>query len=65
MDLNKRGFGLDTSGIGQGPVAGCCEQGNEPSLDQRSDYKCLHNGLICSVTRLARLTSQQQIHICN
>jgi hypothetical protein len=23
--------GLDSSGSGQGPVAGCCEHGNEPS----------------------------------
>jgi hypothetical protein len=22
--------GLDSSGSGQGPVAGCCENGNEP-----------------------------------
>jgi hypothetical protein len=26
-----RGCGLDSSGSGQGPVAGSCEQGNEPS----------------------------------
>jgi hypothetical protein len=24
-------FGLDASDLGQEPVAGCCEQGNEPS----------------------------------
>jgi hypothetical protein len=26
-----RGCGLDSTGSGQGPVAGCCECGNEPS----------------------------------
>jgi hypothetical protein len=25
------GCGLDSTGSGQGPVAGCCECGNEPS----------------------------------
>jgi hypothetical protein len=25
------GCGLDSSGSGYGPVAGCCEHGNEPS----------------------------------
>jgi hypothetical protein len=25
------GGGLDSTGSGQGPVAGCCECGNEPS----------------------------------
>jgi hypothetical protein len=25
------GCGLDASGSGQGPVAGCCEHGSEPS----------------------------------
>jgi len=30
--VNKVGrCGLDTSGSGLGPVAGCCEHGNEPS----------------------------------
>jgi hypothetical protein len=24
-------YGLDRSGLGQGPVKGSCEQGNEPS----------------------------------
>jgi hypothetical protein len=23
--------GVDSSGTGQGPIAGCCEHGNEPS----------------------------------
>jgi hypothetical protein len=26
-----RGCGLDSTGSGQGPVAGCCECGDEPS----------------------------------
>jgi hypothetical protein len=26
-----RSCGLDTSGLGQGPVVGCCERGDEPS----------------------------------
>jgi len=42
-------FGLDSSGSRQGPVARCCEDGNEPSesikcgefLDQQSDYQLL------------------------
>jgi hypothetical protein len=25
------GCGLNSQGAGQGPVAGCCEHGNEPS----------------------------------
>jgi hypothetical protein len=33
MDLGDwlRGCGLDSTGSGQGPVAGCCECGDEPS----------------------------------
>jgi hypothetical protein len=34
MDLREiglGGFGLDSTGSGQGPVAGCCECGDEPS----------------------------------
>jgi hypothetical protein len=34
MDLKEiglRGLGLDSTGSGQGPVAGCCECGDEPS----------------------------------
>jgi hypothetical protein len=33
MDLREigRGGGLDSTGSGQGPVAGCCECGDEPS----------------------------------
>jgi hypothetical protein len=34
MDLREwlgGGGGLDSSGLGQGPVAGCCECGDEPS----------------------------------
>jgi hypothetical protein len=31
MDLGEIGCGLDSSGSGQGPVAGCCDHGNEPS----------------------------------
>jgi hypothetical protein len=46
MYLKEIGWeGLDSSGSGQGPVAGCCEHGNEPSgsikggefLDQLSE----------------------------
>jgi hypothetical protein len=29
MDLRE--IGLDSTGLGQGAVAGCCECGNEPS----------------------------------
>jgi hypothetical protein len=28
--------GLDASGLGQRPVAGCCEHGNEPSRSMES-----------------------------
>jgi hypothetical protein len=33
MDIRviDRGCGVDSTGSGQGPVAGCCERGNEPS----------------------------------
>jgi hypothetical protein len=34
MDLTRRlawGCGFDSTGSGQGPVAGCCECGDEPS----------------------------------
>jgi hypothetical protein len=33
MDLREIGWacGLDSTGSGQGPVAGCCECGDEPS----------------------------------
>jgi hypothetical protein len=35
MDLRETGLrgggGLDSTGSGQGPVAGCCECGDEPS----------------------------------
>jgi hypothetical protein len=35
MDLKETGLrgggGLDSTGSGQGPVAGCCECGDEPS----------------------------------
>jgi hypothetical protein len=33
MDLSEIGLGcgLDSRGTGQGPVAGCCECGDEPS----------------------------------
>jgi hypothetical protein len=29
--LARGGCGLDSTGSGQGPVAGCCECGDEPS----------------------------------
>jgi hypothetical protein len=31
MDFKEIGLGLDSTGSGQGPVAGCCECGDEPS----------------------------------
>jgi hypothetical protein len=34
MDLRENGFGaceFDLTGSGQGPMAGCCECGDEPS----------------------------------
>jgi hypothetical protein len=51
MDLEETvgKSGLDASGSGQGPVAGCCKHDNESSasirggkfLDQLSDYQLL------------------------
>jgi hypothetical protein len=38
MDLREtvwEGVGLDSSGSGYGPVAGFCENGNEPSFPQK------------------------------
>jgi hypothetical protein len=32
---------IDSSGLGQGPVAGCCEHGNEPSYSVKSKKKIL------------------------
>jgi hypothetical protein len=29
--LGRLAGGLDSTGSGQGPVAGCCERGDEPS----------------------------------
>jgi hypothetical protein len=40
MDLREIGWEgvvLDASGSGKGPVAGCCEHGNEPSVSIKSD----------------------------
>jgi hypothetical protein len=31
LEKQDRGCGLDSSGLGQGSVAGSCEHGNEPS----------------------------------
>jgi hypothetical protein len=30
-EIGLGGYGLDLTGSGQGPVAGCCECGDEPS----------------------------------
>jgi hypothetical protein len=30
-EIDLGGCGLDSTGLGQGPVAGCCECGDEPS----------------------------------
>jgi hypothetical protein len=30
-EISLGGCGLDSTGSGQGPVAGCCERGDEPS----------------------------------
>jgi hypothetical protein len=34
------GYGLNSSGSGVGPVAGCCEDGNEPSGFIRNVGNC-------------------------
>jgi hypothetical protein len=49
MDIREVACGLDPSDSGQGPVAGCCEHGNEvwgltkgeENLDQPSDHQQL------------------------
>jgi hypothetical protein len=53
-DITLHRYGLDSSGSGQGPVAGSCEHGNEPSgfikgrefLDQLRDYYLLRKGSV-------------------
>jgi hypothetical protein len=35
------GYGLDSTGSGQGPVAGCCECGNEPSNSCATEFSYL------------------------
>jgi hypothetical protein len=56
------GCGLDSTGSGQGPVAGCCECGDEPSGSCATElvschyetwiYYCLR--VICSQTTKAK-----------
>jgi hypothetical protein len=37
------GSGLDSTGLGQGPVAGCCECGDEPSGSCATELvSCIH-----------------------
>jgi hypothetical protein len=49
MDLREIGLGgcgLDSTGSGQGPVAGCCECGDEPSGSYATElviYICIFN----------------------
>jgi hypothetical protein len=38
-----RGFGLDSTGSGQRPVAGCCECGDEPSDSCTTELVYTHN----------------------
>jgi hypothetical protein len=43
MDLREIFLGgcrLDSTGSGQGPVAGCCECGDEPSGSCATELKC-------------------------
>jgi hypothetical protein len=39
------GCGLDSTGSGQGPVAGCCECGDEPSGSCATELEetCIHD----------------------
>jgi hypothetical protein len=42
-----RGWGLDSSGWGQGPVATCCEHGNEPSGTVKGGELHLLSAICC------------------
>jgi hypothetical protein len=44
MDLREIGWGggVDSPGSGQGPLAGCCECGDEPSGSGATDLVCFH-----------------------
>jgi hypothetical protein len=64
-EIGLGGGGLDTTGSGQGPVAGCYECGDEPSGSCATELvKCsvASNDIICSnwhyknVTKFAYLT---------
>jgi hypothetical protein len=47
-----RRCGLDSSGLGQGPVAGSCEHGNEPS----DPIKCWNSLTSCVTVSLSGRT---------
>jgi hypothetical protein len=40
LGILARGCGLDSTGSGQGPVAGCCECGDEPSGSCATELVC-------------------------
>jgi hypothetical protein len=46
------GCGLDSSGSGQGPVAGCCECGDEPSGSCATELVILYLTTTCHLRRL-------------
>jgi hypothetical protein len=58
MDLREigvgGGYGFDSSGSGQGPVAGCCECGDEPSGSCATELvkaifeTCTEEQILCS-----------------
>jgi hypothetical protein len=39
-DIGLWGGGVDSTGSGQGPVAGCCECGDEPSGSCTTEFIC-------------------------
>jgi hypothetical protein len=55
MDLREIGLwgcGLDSTGSGQGPVAGCCECGDEPS------GSCVTESVRCLINHIQRLATR-------
>jgi hypothetical protein len=49
MDLREIGCGLDSTVSGQGPVAGCCECGDEPSGSCATELVSLVKTYFCRI----------------
>jgi hypothetical protein len=68
MDLSEIGwgeglYGVDSVGSGQGPVAGSCEQGDEPSGS--GTMELLGYGLTAVVHSLQACDSTHRPNFCN